>query len=71
FVIIRVQPQKRAQVYENLNEIPHLQKAYRVTGEIDVISIVNQQSLDEFLRELSKIDGIISTSAHIIISQIK
>lgn len=71
FVIIKVQPQKRTQVYEHLNKIFHLQKAYRVTGEIDVIAIVNQQSLDEFLREISKIDGITSTSAHIIISQIK
>jgi len=71
FIIIKVQPQKRNQVYEQISKISCLKKAYRVTGEIDVIAIVSQSSLDEFLKEVSKIDGITFTSAHVVITRLK
>jgi DNA-binding Lrp family transcriptional regulator len=71
FVIIKVQPQKRNQVYEQISKISCLKRAYRVTGEIDLIAVVNQSSLDEFLKEISKIDGITFTSAHVVITKLK
>jgi len=71
FVIIKVQPQKRNQVYEQISKISCLKRAYRVTGEIDLITVVNQSSLDEFLKEISKIDGITFTSAHVVITKLK
>ncbi|MCS7097201.1 MAG: Lrp/AsnC family transcriptional regulator [Candidatus Methanomethylicia archaeon] len=71
FVIIKVQPQKRNQVYEQIKSLTSLTKAYRVTGEIDVIAIVNQQFLNEFLNRISQMDGVISTSTHIVVEKIK
>jgi DNA-binding Lrp family transcriptional regulator len=71
FIIIKVQPQKRNQVYEQISKISCLKRAYRVTGEIDLIAVVNQSSLDEFLKEISKIDGITFTSAHVVITKLK
>lgn len=71
FVMIKVQPQKRNQVYEQMTRIPYLKSAYRVTGEIDIIAVVKQSVLDDFLKEISKMDGIILTSTHVVITKIK
>lgn len=71
FVMIKVQPQRRDHVYEQIIRMPYLKSVYRVTGEIDIIAIVNQSVLDKFLMEVSKIDGVVDTSAHVVIAKLK
>ncbi len=70
FVLIRVEPKFRQEVYKKVLKLP-AEKIYRVTGEIDLIAIVGQSRLDSFLKELSAIEGVRETSAHIVIEALK
>lgn len=70
FVFLKINPPKREFVYEKIRALPALD-IYRVTGEIDLVAIVPQAQLDRFLEEVSGIDGVISTSSHVVISSIK
>lgn len=70
FVFLRIEPPKREQVYEKVKNIPSL-RLFRVTGEIDLIALVPQAQLESFLETVSSIDGVESTSSHVIISVLK
>jgi len=71
FVFIKVHPQMRTIAYEKIKRIPNVSKLFRVTGEVDLIALVDQSTLDSFLRNVSQIDGVVSTSAHIVIETLK
>ncbi|RLE57382.1 MAG: AsnC family transcriptional regulator [Thermoprotei archaeon] len=70
FVLIKVEPKARGQVYGRLLTFP-VEKIYRVTGDIDLIAVLRQSHLNEFLKQISKLEGIISTSTHIVIEELK
>ncbi|RLF15281.1 MAG: AsnC family transcriptional regulator [Thermoprotei archaeon] len=70
FVLIKVEPAKRRQAYEAISKLP-AEKIYRVTGEVDLIAIVNQAKLDSFLKAVSSIEGVRSTSAHIVLESLR
>lgn len=70
FVFLKIQPSKREYVYERIRKISS-SKVFRVTGEIDLVAVVPQARLDQFLESVSGIDGVISTSSHVVISIIK
>ncbi|RZN55824.1 MAG: AsnC family transcriptional regulator [Candidatus Methanomethylicota archaeon] len=70
FVFLKVEPNKREEVYKKIKELPAT-KIYRVTGEIDLIVLVPQTHLSQFLEKVTTIDGIRSTSSHVIVSTLK
>lgn len=70
FIFLKIQPSQREYVYERVRKLPS-SKIFRVTGEIDIVAVVPQARLDEFLEAVSGIDGVISTSSHVVISIIK
>ncbi|RLF23995.1 MAG: AsnC family transcriptional regulator [Thermoprotei archaeon] len=70
FVLIKVEPKLRDEAYRKIKGLP-VSKLYRVTGEIDVIAVVDQAHLDEFLRKVSKIEGVERTSTHIVVQVLK
>jgi len=70
FVFLKIQPPQREHVYEKIRKLSS-SKLFRVTGEIDLVAIVPQAQLDSFLESVSGIDGVISTSSHVVISIIK
>ena len=70
FVLIKVEPKARALAYAKIKNLP-VEKVYRVTGEVDVIAVVNQSKLDEFLKKVSKIEGIRETTTHVVVETIK
>ncbi len=70
FVFLKIQPSKREYVYERIRKIGS-SKIFRVTGEIDLVAVVPQARLHLFLEAVSGIDGVISTSSHVVISIIK
>lgn len=70
FVFLKIQPSKREYVYERIKKIAS-SKVFRVTGEIDLVAIVPQARLDMFLESVSGIDGVVSTSSHVVISLVK
>jgi DNA-binding Lrp family transcriptional regulator len=70
FVFLKIQPSKREHVYERIRKLSS-SKVFRVTGEIDLVAIVPQARLDPFLEDVSGIDGVISTSSHVVISIVR
>ena len=69
FVFIKVTPQYRSEVYEGLKNTC-VKSLYRVTGGIDLIAQVSTSKLDEFLREVSNMKGIIETNAHVVLERL-
>ncbi len=70
FVFLKIQPFKRDHVYAQVRKLP-ASNIFRVTGEIDLVAQVPQSRLDNFLEHVSNIDGVVSTSSHIVISIVK
>ena len=69
FVFIKVKPQSRNKVYDSIKKI-QTTKVFRVTGDVDLIALVHREKLDDFLKRVSGINGVIKTSAHIVLGQI-
>ncbi|PSN91980.1 hypothetical protein B9Q03_02635 [Candidatus Marsarchaeota G2 archaeon OSP_D] len=70
FVHIKVSPQARNQVYEKAKQ-SGANELFRVTGETDLIAIVEYNNLDNFLKQVSSIEGVEETQAFVIIEKLK
>ena len=70
FILIKVSPIKRIQVYEKIKELA-VTKAFRIAGEVDALIIVERENLDETLQKLYAIDGIQDTRSYVTIEIIK
>ena len=70
FILIKVSPIKRIQVYEKIREIA-VSQAFRIAGEVDGLLIVEREKLDEILKRLCDIDGILDTRSYVTIEVIK
>ncbi|RLE80258.1 MAG: AsnC family transcriptional regulator [Thermoprotei archaeon] len=71
FVLVKVEPRARNQTYARIVKTLPVEKVYRVTGEIDLIVVVNQSKLDEFLKQISRIEGVKETVTHVVIETLK
>jgi DNA-binding Lrp family transcriptional regulator len=70
FVHVRVNPQNRNQAYSVAAEAG-ANEVYRVTGDSDVVAIVEYSNLDNFLKRLSGVQGVSETRAFVIIEKLK
>jgi len=70
FILIKVSPIKRIQVYDKIKEIA-VTRAFRIAGEVDALIIVERENLDETLKKLYTIDGIEDTKSYVTIETIK
>jgi DNA-binding Lrp family transcriptional regulator len=70
FILIKVSPIKRIQVYDKIKELSVTQ-AFRIAGEVDALIIVERENLDEILKKLYAIDGIQDTRSYVTIETIK
>ncbi len=70
FILIKVSPIKRIQVYDKIKEIA-VTRAFRIAGEVDALMIVERENLDEILKKLYAIDGIQDTRSYVTIEVIK
>ncbi|NWF87491.1 helix-turn-helix domain-containing protein [Candidatus Bathyarchaeota archaeon] len=70
FIFIKVSPHKRTYAYEKVKELT-AQRAFRITGDVDAVLIVEREKLDEVLKKLSSIDGIQDTKSYVTIGTIK
>ena len=70
FILIRVSPAKRAEVYEKLTKIAVLQ-AFRVAGEVDSLIVIESENLDDILRQLCDMDGVQETRSYVTIETLK
>ncbi|MCS7131761.1 MAG: AsnC family transcriptional regulator, partial [Hadesarchaea archaeon] len=67
FVFVKIEPRMRNKAYQQIKSLDIIQ-AFRVTGNVDVVMIVDRSKLDKVLKSLSTIDGVKETSAHLIIA---
>jgi DNA-binding Lrp family transcriptional regulator len=70
FILIKVSPVKRIQVYDKIKEIA-VTRAFRIAGEVDALIIVERENLDGILKKLYAIDGIQDTRSYVTIETIK
>jgi len=70
FILIKVSPTKRIEVYEKIAEIGVLQ-AFRIAGEVDSLMVVEREKLDEILKQLCAIDGVQETRSYVTIETLK
>lgn len=69
-VTVRISPQKRLEVFGRLRSLPAVQ-VFRVTGDVDVVLVVEQEKLDRVLSTLSAIDGVLETKSLVTIETMK
>jgi DNA-binding Lrp family transcriptional regulator len=70
FILIKVSPVKRIQVYEKIREIP-VAKVFRIAGEVDALITVEREKLNKILKKLCEIDGVQDTRSYVTIETIK
>ncbi len=70
FVFVKVSPHKRIYAYEKIKKLV-VQRAFRITGDVDALLIVDRGKLDESLKKLSSIEGIQDTKSYVAIETIK
>ena len=70
FILIKVSPVKRIQVYKKIKEIA-VSKVFRIAGEVDALIIVERENLDKILKKLYEIDGVQDTRSYVTIETIK
>jgi DNA-binding Lrp family transcriptional regulator len=70
FVLAKISPVKRIQVYEKIKELA-VQRAFRITGDVDALLIVEREKLDDVLKRLYSIDGILDTRSYVTIETIR
>lgn len=68
-VTIRIAPQKRAEAVEKIKTIPAIQ-IFRVTGQVDVVLMLEQQELNRVLALISSIDGVLETQCFVSIETV-
>jgi len=66
-VNVRILPQKRSEAIQKINELP-ANEIFRVTGDVDIVLIVEQETLDQVLEALSHIDGVVDTKSLVSIA---
>jgi DNA-binding Lrp family transcriptional regulator len=64
---VRILPQKRSDAIQKIDELPATE-IFRVTGDADVVLIVEQDRLDRILEALSHIDGVVETKSLVSIA---
>jgi len=70
FIFVKVSPRQRENVYEKIKKLT-VQRAFRITGDVDALLIVERSKLDEALRKLSSIEGVEDTKSYVAIEPIK
>ncbi|MCD6458420.1 MAG: Lrp/AsnC family transcriptional regulator [Thermoproteales archaeon] len=69
FVAVKIEPRARNQAYSRIKMLP-VERVYRVTGDIDLLVVINQALLDDFLKQVSKIEGVKDTITYVVIERL-
>ncbi|WP_054857486.1 Lrp/AsnC ligand binding domain-containing protein [Vulcanisaeta sp. JCM 16159] len=69
-ILVKVQPRYRTIIYEKIKELP-IEKAYRVSGDYDLILITREVNVNDILRVLSMMEGIEDTKTFISLETLR
>lgn len=70
FVFLKISPFQRREAYERIFQFPIL-RIFRVAGDMDAILVIEREKLDEALKMLANIDGVVDTRSYIAIQTLK
>ncbi len=70
FVFVKISPLKRTKAYEEIFKFPIL-RVYRVAGEMDVILVIERAKVDDALKGLANVEGVLETRTYITIQTLK
>jgi len=70
FVFVKISPLKRKEAYNSIFQFP-IQRVYRVAGDMDAILLIEREKLDEALKMLANVDGVLDTRTYIAIQTLK
>lgn len=70
FVFVKISPLKRKEAYNSIFQFP-IQRVYRVAGDMDAILLIEREKLDDALKMLANVDGVLDTRTYIAIQTLK
>lgn len=70
FIFLKISPLKRTEAYEKIFRFP-IQRVFRVAGDMDAILIIEREKVDDTLKRLASIDGVLDTRTYIAIQTLK
>lgn len=70
FVFLKISPLKRKEAYDKIFTFP-VQRVFRVAGDMDAILILEREKLDETLKILADVEGVLDTRTYIAIQTLK
>lgn len=70
FVFLKISPLKRKEAYERIFEFP-FQRVFRVAGDMDAILVIEREKLDEALKRLGEVKGVLDTRTYIAIQTLR
>ena len=70
FVFLKISPLKRTEAYEKIFQFP-IQRVFRVAGDMDAILVIQREKLDEALKRLANVKGVLDTRTYIAIQTLK
>ena len=70
FIFLKISPLKRTEAYEKIFTFP-IQRVFRVAGDMDAILIIERDKVDDALKRLANIDGVLDTRTYIAIQTLK
>jgi len=70
FVFVKISPLKRTEAYEKIFQFP-IQRVFRIAGDMDAILVIEREKLDEALKRLASVDGVLDTRTYIAIQTLK
>ncbi len=66
FVFTRISPGKRESAYREISRLS-TKSIHRVTGDMDLVIVVEREKLDNILRAISSIEGVEETRSYVTI----
>ena len=70
FVFVKISPLRRTKAYDAIFQFPIL-RVYRVAGEMDAILVIEHDKVDDVLKRLATVDGVLETRTYIAIQTLK
>lgn len=70
FVFLKISPLKRNEAYEEIFQFP-IQRVFRVAGDMDAILVIEREKLDDALKRLASVEGVLDTRTYITIKTLK
>jgi DNA-binding Lrp family transcriptional regulator len=70
FVFLKISPLRRKEAYQEIFQFP-IQRVFRVAGDMDAILVIEREKLDEALKRLANVEGVLDTRTYIAIQTLK